>query len=102
MEEVEEIQQDTEWQPARIAPAAYAKSIHNQEGPYFDRTWAKDQGKLIHVTPRAVIPAKILEDFRRLGCDAEVFVQVRPDEVAFLGYDPGVALYMCIHQVLTD
>ncbi len=102
MEEVEEIQQDTEWQPARIAPAAYAESIHHKTGEWFDKTWARDQGKLVHVTPRAVVPAKVIKDFRGIGCDAEVFVQVHPNEVAGLGYNPGTALYMCEHQVLTD
>lgn len=101
-EELPEVQPDLDWQPARISPASYAESVHNKKAPFFDRTWVRDQGKLIHVMPRSVVPALVIESFREQGCDSEIFVQVHPSEVAGLGYNPGVVLYMCIHQALTD
>lgn len=89
-----------DFQPARI------KLVHLENCPWStvtNETKELLRSSVVHVRPIDYMPERLLEEFRKMGCDAQQFFELDERDERKLGYRyAGGRKIFCEHQVMTD
>jgi hypothetical protein len=84
-----------EWQPARLAP-------FHHHGRY-EAQAKRVRGEKVRVRVGYALESTV-RTYRERGCDAEMFLEIHPDDVKRIAdwLDGDIPTFICEHEILTD
>lgn len=89
---------EAEWQPARIT-WAHDRGENRQE---FAQLNTKElPKKVVRVKPWEFLERQVAL-YRSIGCDAQKFYIIHPEDAAAIWQTDGCSMQVCEHEILTD